>query len=48
MKSGLYDRINAKQKRIDNGSGETMRKVGSKGAPTTAAFRNSKKTAKKK
>ena len=45
---GLYANINAKQDRIAKGSGERMRKVGSKGAPTAAAFRNSAKTAKKK
>ena len=45
---GLYANINAKKKRIAAGSGETMRKVGSKGAPTAKAFAQSKKTAKKK
>lgn len=44
---GLYANINAKRKRIANGSGEKMRKVGSKGAPTAQAFINSAKTAKK-
>lgn len=44
---GLYANINAKQKRIADGSGEKMRKVGSKGAPTAAAFKKSAKTAKK-
>jgi hypothetical protein len=47
-KPGLYANINAKKKRIEAGSGETMRKVGSKGAPTAKAFAQSKKTAKKK
>jgi hypothetical protein len=47
-KPGLYANINAKKKRIAAGSGETMRKVGSKGAPTAKAFTQSKKTAKKK
>ena len=47
MKQGLYANINAKQARIKAGSGETMRKVGSKGAPTAQAFRESAKTAKK-
>lgn len=46
MKQGLYANINAKQKRIAAGSGETMRKVGSKGAPTKADFTASAKTAK--
>jgi hypothetical protein len=45
---GLYAAINAKRKRIAAGSGETMRKVGSKGAPTQKNFDQSKKTAKKK
>jgi hypothetical protein len=48
MKKGLYANINAKRKRIEAGSGEKMRKVGSKGAPTDKAFIQSKKTAKKK
>jgi hypothetical protein len=46
-KIGLYANINAKKKRIAKGSGEKMRKVGSKGAPTAQAFINSAKTAKK-
>jgi hypothetical protein len=45
MKPGLYDNINAKRKRIAAGSGETMRKPGSKGAPTKDAFVQSAKTA---
>jgi len=44
---GLYANIHAKRKRIAAGSGERMRKVGSKGAPTDAAFRRSAKTAKR-
>lgn len=47
-KNGLYANIHAKQERIKAGSGERMRKVGSKGAPTKAAFIESDKTAKKK
>ena len=47
-KVGLYANIHAKQKRIAAGSGEKMRPVGSKGAPTKAAFTKSAKTAKKK
>ena len=47
-KRGLYANIHAKRKRIAQGSGETMRKPGSKGAPTQANFRRSAKTAKKK
>jgi hypothetical protein len=46
-KVGLYANINAKKKRIAAGSGEKMRKVGSKGAPTKADFIQSAKTAKK-
>ncbi len=48
MKQGLYSNIAAKQERIKAGSGEKMRKVGSKGAPTEAAFKAAAKTAKKK
>lgn len=48
MKAGLYANIHAKRKRIAAGSGEKMRKVGAKGAPTSKAFIQSKKTAKKK
>lgn len=48
MKPGLYANINAKRERIAKGSGEKMRKVGSKGAPTAEAFRESAKTAKMK
>lgn len=45
---GLYANVNAKRKRIAAGSGEKMRKPGTKGAPTAKAFRQSKKTAKKR
>ena len=45
---GLYANINAKRKRIAEGSGEKMRRVGSKGAPTADAFKQSAKTAKLK
>ena len=47
-KSGLYANIHAKRKRIKKGSGEKMRKPGSKGAPTAKQFRKAAKTAKKK
>ena len=47
-KVGLYENIHKKQARIKAGSGEKMRPVGSKGAPTKAAFVKSAKTAKKK
>ena len=45
--AGLYANIHAKKARIAAGSGEKMRKVGTKGAPTKQAFINSAKTAKK-
>jgi hypothetical protein len=47
-KPGLYANIHKKQARIAAGSGEKMRPVGSKGAPTAKAFKESAKTAKKK
>ncbi|MBC7365885.1 MAG: hypothetical protein H7343_03575 [Undibacterium sp.] len=47
-KPGLYANIQAKKKRIEKGSGETMRKKGAKGAPEAGAFRQAEKTAKKK
>ena len=47
-KNGLYANIHAKQERIKAGSGEKMRRVGAKGAPTKQAFIESAKTAKKK
>ena len=47
-KPGLYANIAAKKARIKAGSGEKMRKVGTKGAPTAAAFKAAAKTAKKK
>jgi hypothetical protein len=46
MKAGLYSNIHRKRERIAEGSGEKMRKVGSKGAPTAKAFKESAKTAK--
>ena len=46
--SGLYANIHAKRERIAAGSGEKMRKPGTKGAPTAAAFKAAAKTAKKK
>jgi len=48
MAKGLYSNIHAKPKRIKSGSGEIMRKPGSKGAPTSKAFKQSAKTAKKR
>ena len=47
-KPGLYANIHAKRKRIAAGSGEKMRKPGSKGAPTAANFKRSAQTAKRK
>ena len=46
-KRGLYANIHSKKKRIAAGSGEKMRKVGTKGAPTAANFKRAAKTAKK-
>ena len=48
MKNGLYANIHVKRERIEAGSGEKMRKVGSKGAPTAKQFKQAAKTAKKK
>ena len=48
MSKGLYANIHAKRKRIAAGSGEKMRKPGSKGAPTSKNFKQSAKTAKKR
>lgn len=45
-KPGLYANIHAKRRRIKNGSGERMRKPGSKGAPTAQAFKDAQKTVK--
>lgn len=47
MKAGLYANIHAKRERIESGSKEKMRQVGSKGAPTDAAFKQAAKTAMK-
>jgi hypothetical protein len=47
MKPGLYLNIHAKKKRIAEGSGEKMKKPGSKGAPTAKQFKEAAKTAKK-
>ena len=45
---GLYANIAAKKRRIKAGSGEKMRKAGSKGAPTTSNFKRAAQTARKK
>lgn len=52
-KPGLYANIHAKQERIEKqkaagGKVETMRKPGTKGAPTAKAFKQAAKTAKAK
>ena len=47
MSDGLYANIHRKRRRIARGSGERMRKPGSKGAPTAKAFRKSKRTARR-
>ena len=43
----LYENIHKKRKRIAAGSGEKMRKPGTKGAPTSSNFKAAAKTAKK-
>lgn len=47
MKQGLYANIQNKRKRIAAGSGEKMKKPGSKGAPSAEDFAEAAKTAKK-
>ena len=47
-KQGLYANIHAKRKRIKAGSGEKMRKPGTKGAPSKSDFKKAAKTAKKR
>ena len=44
---GLYANIAAKKRRLAAGSGEKMRKRGTKGAPTAANFRRAAQTARK-
>ena len=46
-KVGLYENIAKKRNRIAAGSGENMRKPGTKGAPTAEAFKLSALTAKR-
>ena len=48
QRKGLYANIVAKRKRIQAGSGEKMRKAGSKGAPSKANFKRAAQTARKK
>lgn len=45
-KTGLYANIHAKQERIEDGSGEKMRKPGEKGAPSAKSFAKAEKSAK--
>jgi hypothetical protein len=47
-KTGLWENIARKKKRIEAGADERMRKPGSKGAPSAADFRAAAKTAKKR
>ena len=46
MKDGLYANIHRKRARIEAGSGEKMRKAGSKGAPSASDFKEAAKTRK--
>ena len=46
MKDGLYANIHRKRARIAAGSGEKMRKAGSKGAPSASDFKEAAKTRK--
>ncbi len=48
MKAGLYSNIRAKRQRIEDGSGEKMKKVGANGAPSSKDFKAAAKTVKKK
>lgn len=43
-KRGLWDNIHAKRRRIKAGSGERMRKPGSKGAPTAQALKDAQES----
>ncbi len=45
---GLYANIAAKRRRIKAGSGEKMRKAGSKGAPTNGNSKRAAQTARKR
>lgn len=44
---GLYENIHKKRARIAAGSGEKMRRVGTKGAPSRSDFIKSARTAKR-
>ena len=45
-KRGLYANIHAKRKRIEQGSGETMRRKGNSKRPSAMNFRRAAMTAK--
>lgn len=47
-KPGLWENIRRKKARIAAGSGEKMRKLGAKGAPTAKALKDSATTTKRK
>ena len=47
-KKGLWENIHAKRKRIKAGSGESMRKPGSKGAPKKKHFKQARSTSRKR
>ena len=46
VKTGLYENIQKKRKRIKAGSGEKMKKAGQKGRPSAMNFREAALTAK--
>ena len=46
VKTGLYENIQKKRKRIKAGSKETMKRKGAKGRPTDLDFRTAALTAK--
>jgi hypothetical protein len=46
VKTGLYENIQKKRKRIKAGSGEKMKKAGQKGRPSAMNFRQAALTAK--
>ena len=46
VKTGLYENIQKKRKRIKAGSGEKMKKAGQKGRPSALNFRQAALTAK--
>ena len=47
-RKGLWANIHAKRKRIKAGSGEKMRRKGSKGSPSAKALKQSSKKKKKR